>query len=589
MADTKKLFSLKDLEPALLSVIREGYSRGDFMKDLVAGLTVGVVALPLAMAFAIGAGASPAQGLYTAIAAGLLIAILGGSRHQVSGPTGAFVVIIAEVIALHGMDGLIVASIMAGILLILMGASGLGNLIKYIPYPVTVGFTTGIGVIIFVGQIKDLLGLKMPALDPEFFGKIGQYAEYVGTFTPVAALLGIGTVALIFFMRKMAPRIPAAVTAVALVTLIAFLLKLPVDSVGSKYGAIPRGFPLPRFPSFSLATVREVFPSALTIALLAAIESLLSAVVADGMTGTRHKAGAELCAQGVGNIAAAMLGGIPATGAIARTATNIKSGARSPVAAIIHALVLLLFTLFLGPVAEAIPLAALAGVLTVVAWDMSELPRFLGMRRAPVADLAVMLVTFLLTVIVDLTAAVQVGVLLSVILFIKRVTDTTSVDRSTGFSAEKSDRLPDAALELMYKKIPAGCEVYEIDGPFFFGVADMLQDALAGLSRPPKVFILRMRAVPSVDATGINALASFLRRCIRQKTLLLLSEVREQPLEALRKVGLMAEVGEQNCISDFEEALLRANDAILAHALPHKTPGQEFLNPGPTGKTGGHS
>ncbi|MEN6363818.1 MAG: sulfate permease [Rectinema sp.] len=569
-----------EFKPALFKTFENGYGKNDFRKDLFAGLTVGVVALPLAMAFSIGAGGTPAQGLYTAIVGGLVIAFLGGSFHQVSGPTGAFVVIIADIIARQGMDGLFIATIIAGLILIAMGLSGLGSLIKFIPYPVTVGFTTGIGVIIFAGQLKDLFGMQIPSLSPEFFGKIGQYVEYAPTSSLWASLFGVGTVVLIFAIRKLAPKVPAAVTAVVLVTAIAFFAGIPVETVGSRYGAIPKGFPVPSLPAFSLEKIRSVFPSAVTIAMLAAIESLLSAVVADGMTGTRHSASAELMGQGLGNIASVLFGGIPATGAIARTATNIKAGARSPVAAIVHALVLLLFTLFLGPAAEAIPLAALAGVLVVVAWDMSELPRFLGMRRAPKSDMAVMLVTFVLTVVVDLTAAVQVGVLLAVFLFIKRMADTTSIvpgsADTAGFAKTDAGALnrlmtpgqdggsaSDDPADLRYKKVPAGCEVFEINGPFFFGVADMLQDALKAVERPPVVFVLRMRHVPAIDASGLNALASFRKRCKRNHTTLILSEMREQPGQALAKMGLDAEIGSDNLTDSFDTALTRAS-ALLA-------------------------
>ena len=562
MAVQLKFFSVAGLKPAFFRSLSEGYTGQDFRKDLIAGLTVGVVALPLAMAFSIGAGGSPAQGLYTAIIAGFVIALLGGSRFQVSGPTGAFVVIIADVIARHGMDGLLVAGIIAGLILVALGVSGLGSLVKFIPYPVTVGFTTGIGVIIFVGQIKDLLGLGIDKLDPDFFGKIGQYASAVGTISLWPAILGLGTIALIYLVRKLAPRIPAAVTAVAVVTLAAWALSLPAETVGSRYGAIPRGF-----PSFSLAKVREVFPSAVTIALLAAIESLLSAVVADGMTGDRHSAGAELTAQGLGNIAAALFGGIPATGAIARTATNIKAGARSPVSGMVHSLVLLAFTLFLAPVAEAIPLAALAGVLVVVAVDMSELPRFLAMRRAPKSDLIVMLATFAITVVIDLTAAVEVGVILAVFLFLKRSAETTTIAQAESLLGSV---LPGASegvdpADIKERRVPAGCEVYEINGPFFFGVADLLQDALSALEKPPAVFVLRMRHVPAIDASGLNALASFAKRCHRHGTALVLSGVREQPGEAIRKMGLDELVGEANVCADIDAALARV-EALLAAA-----------------------
>lgn len=566
---------LNELTPAFVRTFTQGYGSGDFRKDLVAGLTVGVVALPLAMAFSIGAGGTPAQGLYTAIIAGLVIAVFGGSFHQVSGPTGAFVVIIADVIARHGMDGLQLATILAGLLLIFMGISGLGSIIKFIPYPVTVGFTTGIGVIIFAGQLKDFFGMRIPILSPEFFGKLEQYVRYAGTANLAALGAGLLTVAIIVAVRKFLPRLPAAVTAVTLVTAASFVLALPVETIGSRFGALPKGFPALSLPVVTLPALRAVFPSALTIALLAAIESLLSAVVADGMTGTRHSSSAELNGQGLGNLASALFGGLPATGAIARTATNIKSGAASPVAAIIHALVLLLFTLFFGPLVEAIPLATLAGVLLVVAVDMSELPRFISMRRAPKSDLSVMLATFVLTVVVDLTAAVQVGVLLAIVLFVKRARDTASLKEhdtatlaspASGSLAEAGQAVSPGAQRvdrsdpdrISMAQIPAGCEVYEIDGPFFFGVADMLQDALAALEKTPKVFILRMRHVPAIDATGLNALRSFHKRCVHRNTRLILCEVREQPLEAMKKYGLLEEIGSWGLASDIAESLEKA-------------------------------
>ncbi|MEW6550219.1 MAG: sulfate permease [Spirochaetota bacterium] len=566
--DTSSLIKARfaSLTPALFRKIAEGYGAKDFKKDLLAGVTVGVVALPLAMAFAIGAGATPAQGLYTAIIAGLVIAVFGGSFHQVSGPTGAFVVIIADVIARHGMSGLHAATLVAGILLVFMGISGLGALIKFIPYPVTIGFTTGIGVIIFVGQVKDFLGLAIPSLAPDFFDKLAQYAEFLGTTNFYALGAGAATVAGIVFMRKVFPKIPAAVSAIAFVTLVSAIFKFPVETIGTRFGALPKGFPSPSLVALDLGLMREVFSSGLTIALLAAIESLLSAVVADGMTGTRHSASAELNAQGLGNIASVLFGGIPATGAIARTATNIKSGAVSPVAAIIHALVLLVFALLLGPLVQAIPLAALAGVLMVVAHDMSELPRFLSMRKAPKSDLAVMLATFVLTVVVDLTAAVQVGVLLAVLLFVKRARDTATVgplapaadqggEPAAATSADRSDR-----ESLASRKVPEGCEIYEIDGPFFFGVADLLQDALAEVEKAPKVFILRLRHVPNVDVTGLNALRSFHSRCRRQGTVLILSGVREQPEKAMRRYGLYDEIGAENILGGIDSALARAEE-----------------------------
>jgi len=553
--------------PKLFEVLKSGYTRPMFIKDLFAGLTVGVVALPLALAFAIGAGATPAQGLYTAMIGGFVIALLGGCRYQVSGPTGAFVVIIAGVILQHGMGGLLTATLLAGIILVILGLSGLGKLISYIPYPVTTGFTTGIGLIIAGGQVKDFLGLQVPNPSPEFFGRIGEVIRYAPTISPITLAIGAGTMAIIILIRKLVPRIPAAVTAVALGTAAVWIFKIPVETIGSKYGQIPSGFPSMILPDFSLATIRAVLPSSITIALLGSIESLLSAVVSDGMTGDRHDAGTELAAQGIGNIVVSFFGGIPATGAIARTATNIKNGAQSPVAALVHAIVLLMFALFLSPAASAIPLACLSSVLLIVAWDMSELHRFFRMRKAPKSDLLVMLTTFVLTVAIDLTVAVEVGMLLAIFLFLRRTSETSGV--SSLRDALESDHIvgsedPEATGK---KIVPAGCEIYEIDGPFYFGTADRLQEALAEMQKPPKVFILRLRKVPAIDATGLNALAAFARRCKRNGTALILSGVREQPRNALEKVGLIEAIGDRNCLETIDEALVRASKILVSKEL----------------------
>lgn len=544
-------------KPALVGTFREGYGPARLGKDLASGLTVGVIALPLAMAFAIGAGATPAQGLWTAIVAGGLIAALGGSKYQVSGPTGAFVVIIADVIARHGMSGLIVATFLAGLILVAMGVTGVGKLVKYIPYPVTTGFTTGIGVVIAVGQLRDFFGLRVPEPGSEVFERLAQAVEYAPSFSPVSLALGAATLAGIVLVRKLAPRVPAAVLAIATVTAAAFFLKLDAPTVGSVYGELPRGFPAFGLPAVSWSLVREVLPSALTIALLGSIESLLSAVVADGMKGDRHDSDTELVAQGLGNVASALLGGIPATGAIARTAANIKNGATSPVSALVHAAVLLAFTLLLAPVASAIPLASLAAVLLMVAWDMSELERFIGMRRAPRSDFLVMLLTFALTVAVDLTVAVQFGLLLAVLLFVKRVNETFGI-APLGEEKDAPDD-PDATSK---KAVPKGIEIFEVRGPFFFGTADRLQDALGEVSKEPHAFILRMRRVPSIDATGLNALGSFLRHCRRHGTALVLSGVREQPRKAMERAGFIAELGQDNVFDHIDGALERARALV---------------------------
>ena len=557
--------------PKIVQVFKNGYTRQMFVKDLFAGLTVGVVALPLALAFAIGAGATPAQGLHTAMIAGFVIALLGGCRYQVSGPTGAFVVIIAGVILKHGMGGLLTATLLAGVILVILGVSGLGKLIKYIPYPVTTGFTTGIGLIIAGGQVKDFLGLKVPNPSPDFFGRIEEVFKYASSISPTTLAVGAATMAVIILVRKLAPRIPAAVTAVAVSTAVVWIFRIPVETVGSKYGQIPSGFPAFVMPDFRFETMRSVFPSAITIALLGAIESLLSAVVSDGMTGDRHEAGTELTAQGIGNIVVSFFGGIPATGAIARTATNIKNGAQSPVAGVVHALVLLVFALFLSPVASAIPLASLASVLLVVAWDMSDLPRFLNMRRAPKSDLIVMATTFVLTVAIDLTVAVEVGLLLAIFLFLRRISETSGVSSLNAILASEQAAGGGDADSIGGKPVPSGCEVYEVVGPFYFGSADRLQEALAEMRKPPRVFILRMRRVPAVDATGLNALLAFEKRCRRHETVLILSGVQEQPRKALAKFGLTQDIGEKNILDNIDSALARAAAIISERGENKKT------------------
>ncbi|MFP3043661.1 STAS domain-containing protein [Treponema primitia] len=556
-----KLVSLKDFIPRTFELFskKDGqkYSLKSFGKDCISGLTVGIVALPLAMAFSIAAGGTPAQGLYTAIAAGFFISFLGGSKFQIGGPTGAFVVIIYGVIARHGMGGLIVATTMAGIILILMGVSGLGRLIKYIPYPVTTGFTTGIGVLIFSQQIKDFFGLAIEKTSPEFFESWGQYIGLLPTLQPVTLGIGLGALGIILLVRKLYPRIPAAVVGVIAATLVCYFFRLPTETIGTRFGGIPQGLPVPVIPKIGWSMIRDLLPDSFTIALLAAIESLLSAVVADSMTGDRHNANMELVAQGVGNIAGAFMGGIPATGAIARTATNIKAGAVSPVSGIIHSLTLVLFILFLAPAASAIPLACLSAVLMVVAWDMSNLARFARIvRRAPKSDAVVLLTTFILTIAVDLTFAVEVGMIMAVVLFLKRMIEVTEIhsgERIGGAGLMFADSPSSGNTAL--PPHPKDVEIYEITGPFFFGVADMLQHTLRGVAKKPSVFILRMRDVPAIDSTGITALESFLAQCRHGKIKLIISEVREQPRKAMEKAGFIADLGAENIAVTLEAAI----------------------------------
>jgi SulP family sulfate permease len=557
-------FDIRGLRPRLLEILPfggGGYSLRDFGRDLLAGLIVGIVALPLSMAFSISAGGSPAQGLYTAITAGFFVSLLGGSKYQIAGPTGAFVVIIFGVAAEHGMEGLIAAGLLAGFMLLLMGLSGLGKFIKYIPYPVTTGFTTGIGVLIFSQQIKDFLGLKIEHISPAFVEKWADHFRYIGTFNGAAFLLGAGTLIIILVLRRLAPRVPGAAVAVAAATLVSFFLKLPdgtVETIGTRFGGIPSSLPVPGLPPISWQVIRAVLPDAFTIALLAAIESLLSAVVADSMTGDRHNANMELAAQGIGNMVSAIFGGIPATGAIARTATNIKSGAVSPVAGIIHALTLAAFILFLAPAASAIPLASLSAVLIVVSWDMSNAGRFIRLIKiSPKSDSIVLLSTSVLTVIFDLTFAVEIGVIMAVFLFLRRMVEVSAI--KTGNS--------ELMTRLAYGEIGAGTrdqitalsgrdvEIYEITGPFFFGVADMLQNVLRNVAKPPRVLILRMGEAPVIDSTGISALESFVSQCRSRKIKLIISEIQEQPRRALQKAGFIENLGPDCFIDTVDEAV----------------------------------
>ncbi|GHT68287.1 sodium-independent anion transporter [Spirochaetia bacterium] len=558
------LVSFRDFIPRTFELFQKGegkgYSWNSFGKDLLAGLIVGIVALPLAMAFSIAAGGTPAQGLYTAIIAGFCISAFGGSRFQIGGPTGAFVVIIYGVITKHGMAGLIAATVLAGLMLVAMGASGLGRFIKYIPYPVTTGFTTGIGVLIFSQQVKDFLGLDIAKSSPGFFAEWGEYFGAIGTIDPATVCVGFGAMGIIILIRRFIPRIPGAAVGVLVLTLVCFAFALPVDSIGSRFGGIPSSLPRPHIPLISWEVVRDVFPDAFTIALLAAIESLLSAVVADGMTGDRHNSNTELIAQGIGNIASAIFGGIPATGAIARTATNIKSGAASPIAGIVHAVTLVLFILLLAPAASAIPLASLSAVLMVVSWDMSNVPRFIRIiRTAPKSDAIVLITTFVLTIAFDLTFAVEVGVVLAIFLFLWRMVEIGTI------KSENDDLIAELAygdienhavaansIKALYQK---DIEVFSINGPFFFGVADTLQQVLRGLRKNPKTFILRMQDVPAVDSTGITALESLLTQCRRGKIRLILCEIREQPQKALEKAGFIDEIGKENVLDTLDAAL----------------------------------
>jgi len=567
--------------PKSIVCLREGYTLRGLLADVLAGLTVGMIALPLAMAFGIASipesvakevGLSPpAMGLYTAVVAGFLISALGGSRVQIGGPTGAFIVIVYGVAVKYGYAGLATATLMAGLLIILMGIFRFGAMIKFIPYPVTTGFTSGIALIIFSGQIKEFLGLSMKAVPPEFVHQWQAYAAHLKTWNPSAAAVGAGSLALLILLRRFAPKVPGAIVAVVAASVAVYLGHLQVPTIGSAFGGIPRTLPSPHLPPLALDQVRELLPSALTIAMLASIESLLSAVVADGMTGFRHKTDCELVAQGVANIGSIFFGGIPATGAIARTAANVKSGGRTPLAGMVHAVTLLLCMVLLAPLAVHIPLAAMSAVLMMVAWNMSELDHFRSLLKAPRGDVAVLLITFGLTVFADLTIAVGVGTVLAAMLFIRRmaeVSNITAVRRELENGADDLAELKDPNA-IAARDLPPGVEVYEINGPFFFGIADRLQDTLRGLERPPRVFILRMRRVPAMDATGLHALEEFFQKCRRQGTTLLLSGVHAQPLNVLIQHSLYDAIGSENLFGNIDDALSRARQLL---GLPPREP-----------------
>lgn len=510
--------------PKLVTVIREGYRASDFRADAIAGLTVAIVALPLAMALGIASGASPREGLVTAIIAGFLISALGGSRVQIGGPTGAFVVIVAGVIAAHGFDGLILATLMAGVILIVAGYSGVGRLMRYVPMPVVTGFTAGIAVIIASSQVGDFAGLRTGSVPADFIDKWSAYAGAVATINWLALAVGAGTLGLIIILKGVAPKWPGYLIAILAATTAAALLKLPVETVGDRFHAMATGVPLPRMPKFSLAMLHEVVPSAFVIAFLAGIEALLSATVADGMTGRRHRSGQELVGMGVANIVSGFFGGLPATGAIARTATNIRAGGRSPMAGMFHALFLLVFTLVAGQWLALVPMTALAAVLLMVAWGMSEFDRFVALVRTDAGERALLLLTFLLTVFVDLTVAIGVGVTLAALLFMMRMSETAGL---VAMNAEEEPGLRE--------QLPEGVEVFRFTGPIFFGVASEMLEGLRRAGERPRAIVLRMEEVPYIDATGANALATFTRQAKHAGTEVWLAGLNEQPREFLAK------------------------------------------------------
>jgi SulP family sulfate permease len=541
--------------PKLISVLREGYDLSKFRADAVAGLTVAIVALPLAMALGIASGASPDKGLITAVVAGFLISALGGSRVQIGGPTGAFVVVIFNVIAKHGYDGLLVATLLAGVILIAAGLFRLGQIIKFIPHPVVTGFTAGIAVIIASSQVKDFLGLAINKVPAEFLPKWIAYFSAVGSVNPWTAAVGIGALVIIIGLRRVNPRLPGFLIAVVAAAALVALLKLPVETIGSRFPNMPTGLPVPALPVMSFQLVQAVLPSAFTIAFLAGIEALLSCVVADGMTGFRHRSNQELIGQGVANIASAMFGGLPATGAIARTATNVRSGGRTPVAGILHAAFVLLFMLFGAKLMNAVPMAALAAILFMVAWGMSEIDRFVALLRMPLGERIVLLLTFGLTVFVDLTVAIGVGVTLASLMFMARMSQTVAISGGTGGMVGDD---PDIEETHQRDALPHGVEVFQISGPFFFGVAGELLDRLRGMGAKPHTIILRMRLVPYLDASGAAALEAFIHQAAVGNCRVILSGVQPQPFEVLGRAHLGHDSRTVLHAANYREALVRA-------------------------------
>lgn len=552
--------------PKIAIILRRGYSFADFRHDALAGLTVAIVALPLAMALAIASGTTPDKGLITAIVAGFIISAFGGSRFQIGGPTGAFIVVVFGVIQDHGFEGLMLATLMAGVMLIAAGFMRLGDLLKYIPGPVVTGFTAGIAVIILASQVKNLAGLALEHEPAEFIAKISALWQVRATVNWVAVAIAAGTVALILVGRRVAPRAPGFLIAVVLAALAGYAFALPVETVASRFGALPSGLPAISFPEVTWQKLRDLMPSALLIAFLGGIEALLSAVVADGMAGTRHRSNAELVGQGIANVVSPLFGGLCATGAIARTATNIRAGARSPVAGMLHALFLLAFMLWAAPLAGYVPLAALAGVLVIVAWNMAEPGRFREHLRAPRDDRLALLLTFVLTVLLDLTVAIAVGVLLATLLFMHRMANMVEVQSHTALIESDADdfRRPTDGLDEQRADLPPGVEVYAIRGPFFFGAAGRLGAVLDRIARPPRVFILRMRLVPFVDASGAAALSEFIAHCRRGGTEVILSGLQAQPAEVLRRLDLLgAERGVRHT-KNYAEALDVARELVAA-------------------------
>ncbi|HZJ77547.1 MAG TPA: sulfate permease [Clostridia bacterium] len=545
------------MRPKFFTTIKN-YSRQEFISDLTAGIIVAIVALPLSIALAIASGVSPEKGLHTAIIAGFIISLLGGSRVQIGGPTGAFMIIIYGIIVEFGIDGLIMATIMGGIIMIMMGLFKLGGAIKFIPHTITTGFTSGIAVTIFSSQINDFLGLNLSNVPPEFIGKWSLFLSNLRSIDGLTLAIGLLALGIIVFWPKHKIKIPGTLVALIVATLVVQLAGLNVMTIGSKFGELSSSLPVPHLPMASLDfdKIKLLIAPAFTIAILGSIESLLSAVVADGMIGGKHRSNTELIAQGVANIASGLFGGMPATGAIARTVTNIDNGGRTPVAGIVHSVVMLLIMLIFMPYAQMIPLSALAAVLIVVAYNMSEWREFSELLKSPKSDVAVLLFTFFITVLVDLVVAIGVGTVLAAFLFMKRMADVSSVKELTRDHLEDDDSFTPYFDETLLQKLPRDIQAYEINGAMFFGAADKFLEVITKSRNDTRVIILRLRNVTAMDATAVHAIKRFIKNCKKYDIKIVISGLKPQPYETLKKTGVLDEIGEENIFELFEEALI---------------------------------
>ena len=549
------------LKPKLLSVMKT-YNKDQFIKDVIAGLIVAIIALPLSIALAISSGVSPEQGLYTAIIAGFFISLLGGSRVQIGGPSATFMVVVYSVVASHGTEGLLITTILAGIILILFGLLKLGSMIKYIPYPITVGFTSGIALTIFSSQIKDFFGMDIGAVPTKFIEKWQLYFSSFDKIQWMPFLIGAIALAILIIWPRINKRIPASLISIVVTTALVAVLNLDVQTIGTQYTDLSSSFPTPSIPNITWSKIEDLISPAFTIAFLCSLESLLSAVVSDGMIGSKHRSNMELVAEGVANIASGLFGGMPATGAIARTVANIKNGGRTPIAGVVHAITLLFILLFLMPLVKMIPLATLAAILIMVSYNMSEWRMFKKLLNAPKSDVIVLLSTFFLTVLFDLTLAISVGMVLTAFLFMKRMTDVTDIQGiEMNDDEEELGLLDDELKEVLSDEIL----IYEINGPFFFGAADKFLDSIQSLQGPSKVLIIRLRNVPVIDATAVHALNLLQDNCHRSNTTLILSEVNDRPYQVIKRVGLVQEIGRQQVCRHFDQAIARAKEIINLH------------------------